>query len=406
MHYRLHWIFVAFSHFLSRSVDSLSFVKMSYSGVQNIENYKKLTSSKTPFSNDEIQNVLKSLKNVTPSPSRAGSFNEEEMRNFLEERAHLNHKEWEITDESAQKLRSALLPKGSIETNDAFKTAFRRVLEEGNWFGAASFASVQSSKNDYKPWIVLVTGVNGIRKTTTIYQPWFENVLREALEFSADSGSPAVDPSDILPIGKNSFFRQLDHMIAVLANEDFSRLYGLDDLKQYAELKDGVFVRYRKTAESLGVLLLKEAQARKMNAMVETSGRDIAMFRYVDYFFNDKDYNKLVIHFKVNDISFAEQSVDSRMEKEILDGKGAVSSADFQKIIDANAGGPYGSEVLKGVQADSAKVWESVLSGEDAGKSWYKASICIDGNADCPWTAAAIASDGTRGKRFEFTPRK
>ena len=130
------------------------------------------------------------------------------------------------------------------------------------------------------------------------------------------------------------------------------------------------------------------------------------MFRYVDYFFNDKDYNKLVIHFKVNDISFAEQSVDSRMEKEILDGKGAVSSADFQKIIDANAGGPYGSEVLKGVQADSAKVWESVLSGEDAGKSWYKASICIDGNADCPWTAAAIASDGTRGKRFEFTPRK
>ena len=80
-------------------------------------------------------------------------------------------------------------------------------------------------------------------------------------------------------------------------------------------------------------------------------------------------------------------------------------SKDFQKIIDANAGGPYGSEVLKGVQADSAKVWESVVSGKDAGKSWYKASIAIEAHATEPWTAAAIAPDGTLGRSFSFTPR-
>ena len=28
---------------------------------------------------------------------------------------------------------------------------------------------------------MLVTGVNGIRKTTSVHQPWFADVLREAL---------------------------------------------------------------------------------------------------------------------------------------------------------------------------------------------------------------------------------
>ena len=68
--------------------------------------------------------------------------------------------------------------------------------------------------------------------------------------------------------------------------------------------------------------------------------------------------------------------------------------------------GPYGSEVLKGVQADSAKVWKSVLSGEDAGKTWFKASIAIEAHENTSWKAAAIAPDGTKGKSFTFTPRK
>jgi len=407
-HFFSRWLFIL-TAIPVRSVYSLSFgLKMSSSeGVKvDMKQYKDLASKRTPFSNDEVSNVLKSLKNVTPPPSQSSSFDEEKLSKFLKDRAHLNHKEWSTTDASANSLKSILLPEGTtIETNEAFQTAFRRVLEEGNWKGAADFSASQGDA--YKPWIVLVTGVNGIRKTTTIYEPWFAQVLQEALYFSADDGSsPPIDAKTIVPVGSNSFFRQLDHMIAVLANEDFARLYQLEDLKEYAELKDGVFTRYRKVAESLGVLLLKEAQARKMNAMVETSGRDIAMFRYIDHFFDDKDYNKLVIHFKVNDLSHAEKSVDLRMEKEIQDGKEAMDSNDPQKIIDANAGGPYGSEVLKGVQADSAKVWKSVLSGEDAGKSWFKASIAIEASETTPWKAAAIAPDGTKGKSFAFTPRK
>ena len=34
-----------------------------------------------------------------------------------------------------------------------------------------------------RPWVVLVTGLNGVRKTTAPYEPWFEDTL-------ADSAGP------------------------------------------------------------------------------------------------------------------------------------------------------------------------------------------------------------------------
>ena len=39
-----------------------------------------------------------------------------------------------------------------------------------------------------------------------------------------------------------------------------------------------------------------------MNVMVETSGKDIGMYHYVEHFFNDDQYRKLVVHFDINDI--------------------------------------------------------------------------------------------------------
>jgi len=115
---------------------------------------------------------MKSIRNVTPAAKSGSSkdFQEESMREFLSARAHLSHKDWAVTEESADILKTALLPDGtSIENNEAFLTIFRRVLQEGNWFGAAEFAQGQIGTDaDDKPWIVLVTGVNGIRKTTTM----------------------------------------------------------------------------------------------------------------------------------------------------------------------------------------------------------------------------------------------
>jgi len=54
-----------------------------------------------------------------------------------------------------------------------------------------------------------------------------------------------VAVTDGLPTGANSFFRQLDFIVATMANEDFRRLYQDDvgDLNQYAQLKSAIFAR-------------------------------------------------------------------------------------------------------------------------------------------------------------------
>ena len=41
--------------------------------------------------------------------------------------------------------------------------------------------SLHSSEERFKPWVVLVMGVNGIRKTTSTYQNWFSAAVKTAL---------------------------------------------------------------------------------------------------------------------------------------------------------------------------------------------------------------------------------
>ena len=205
-----------------------------------------------------------------------------------------------------------------------------------------------------------------------------------------------------LPDGGNSFFRQLDYMVATLALTEFEKLYTLRDITTYAATKEAIFARYRAAAEMLGVLLIRQAQSRKMNVMVETSGRDIGMYEYVDHLFADDSYRKLVINFEISDIGFAERSVDARMEREMADGALALTAEDPLAIVCANAGGPYGSSVLAGVQADSRRVWQTVVNGGpgDVGHMWYKASIAINADSNAPWTCQAVGSS----RLFEFEP--
>lgn len=142
----------------------------------------------------------------------------------------------------------------------------------------------------------------------------------------------------------------------------------------YSDYKAAIFSRYRTLSELMGAVLLKQAQKINISCLMETSGRDIAMFHYVDHFFDAAKYNKLALHFTINDLSHAQESVDKRMIKEIQIGAKAVQNEDAFEVVYANAGGPYGSKVLKGVQEDSEKVWqEKVLKGE-VGEDWFKVS--------------------------------
>lgn len=245
-----------------------------------------------------------------------------------------------------------------------------------------------------------------------------------------------------LPNGSNSFFRQLDHMIATLCNEEFAALYALTRdlvvavdgveesasqqptavvIQMYSNLKAAIFSRYRTLSELLGVGLVREAQKQRLNCMLETSGRDVAMFHYVDHFFGRPDdeiningkrpnpaenppvYRKLALHFTINDLQHAKDSVDRRMKEEIQAGIEALKHGDVFAIINANAGGPYGSEVLEGVQADSNRVWnEDVMAKGGVGQDWYKATIQINAHETKPWTAQAVKPDGSMGQEFIF----
>mmetsp|Transcript_22020 Transcript_22020/g.45532 ORF Transcript_22020/g.45532 Transcript_22020/m.45532 type:complete len:95 (+) Transcript_22020:116-400(+) len=80
-------------------------------------------------------------------------------------------------------------------------------------------------------------------------------------------------------VGENSFFQQLDRVIAALANEDFQRLYELtekatggatpssEDIKRYSNYKAAIFTRYRTLSEIRGILLICEAGELKSNVM-------------------------------------------------------------------------------------------------------------------------------------------
>ena len=86
----------------------------------------------------------------------------------------------------------------------------------------------------------------------------------------------------------------------------------------------------------LGIILLRACRKQRMNILVETSGRDIGMYEYIEHFFpatgwvdeNGKQcvYRRLVINFDLDsNIGFAERSVDARMQSEIEAGREAVS---------------------------------------------------------------------------------
>jgi len=363
----------------------------------------------TPYTDAELDGVVNSLRNLAPADA---SVDWAALRKLLSEVAHISHKQWDVTGDNSKRMAGVLTPDGM--SADA-RQIFERILHEGNWDGAVDHENAGGHGDGGKPWAVLVTGVNGIRKTTAMYQPWFPQLLLEALV--APPGAKSDFAVSALPNGENSFFRQLDHMITTLTNEDFAKLYALTSaqlsgdeppkelITKYSDLKAGYFSRYRTLSELLGALLLREAQNVSINAMCETSGRDVAMFHYIDHFFPGGHYNKLALHFTVDDLSQAMQSVDARMVREILTGRDALATGDPVEVVYANAGGPYGSEVLAGVQADSDRVWDDVvMKGDTVGMDWYKATFNITAHPTEPWTIRAVRPDGIVGTVHTFGP--
>ncbi|GMH95768.1 hypothetical protein TrVE_jg12744 [Triparma verrucosa] len=341
------------------------------------EKTNSLADGKKIFTDKELSTVVSSLK-------QAGGegLDFRALKELIKKAGHLSHKDWARTEAFGEELKGVL----GTPASPVFKETFERVLKDGGWDRALS-----AKPADGKPWIVLVTGLNGIRKSTSLYQPWWQDCL------SASLGSTYSGAKESLPSGSNSFFRQLDYMICTLASLDFKHMYDINDVGVYSERKASLFKRYRMLSEMLGVLLLKDGKENGINLMLETSGRDVAMYEYIDYLFNDSKYNKLCLNFKINDIKYAESSVDRRMEEEMRKGKEACGNGGGAKdITDVNLGGPYGSEVLAGVKQDSERVWGEVV--EAGREGWLFAEIMVEGREeqDGSWKAKA------GGKEFDF----
>lgn len=156
-----------------------------------------------PLTEAELDGIILSIRNVYPDD---GPLDFDELRAFLGEVAHLSHKNWTRTGMNSEILAKILIPQG-ISSNA--RKLLARIIQEGNWDGAARHAA--SNITDDMPWAVLVTGVNGIRKTTSMYQPWFTTLLAEALV--APAGRPAAFDTRVLPSGQTAFFRQLGKVI-------------------------------------------------------------------------------------------------------------------------------------------------------------------------------------------------
>lgn len=337
----------------------------------SFEMARKTTTTRTTEAHRSIEEVV--VSSLSQLTNEEVDWNG--VSDCLKSCAYGTHKEWSKTRASAEELGPL------ISGEPRFREMFERVLIDGGWDDAPS--------QEEKPWAVLVAGLNGIRKTSAMYEPWMPQVLRECLAGVED-----------VPTGSNSFFRQLDFVMATVANDEFFDLYSTDAaLAEYAAKKADIFAKYRTVAEVAGIVLVEEAKRHRKNVILETSGRDVGMFDYVDANFG-QDYRKLVIYFDINDVQVAKDSVDARMKGEMVRGRKARD--DPRQRIYANAGGPYGPDALDGVYAQSKQVWaDEVLSG-NVGSDWYKAVVKIDASDPAKWTCQADASEHSTTS-FPFT---
>jgi hypothetical protein len=123
-----------------------------------------------PFTTAELDGVVHSLQNVVPPDAAldGSCIDWNELREFLQETAHLSHKDWTVTETNAARLGQILLPNDdssmtAVLADDSnnivvAQQMFERILREGNWNGALAHAAKTQSSRE-KPWAVLVTGV-------------------------------------------------------------------------------------------------------------------------------------------------------------------------------------------------------------------------------------------------------
>lgn len=117
------------------------------------EEMKAASSAQTPFTDAELDTAIASLQML----GEESDFDWAALRQLMREVAHVSHKEWPKTEAAAAELRKII--GGPDDAH--FQRIMQRVLVDGNW--PAAQAAAEKRTDSVLPWVVLVTGVNGIR---------------------------------------------------------------------------------------------------------------------------------------------------------------------------------------------------------------------------------------------------
>ena len=171
-------------------------------GLHHAQNPRHTTAQSATVDSD-VATVIQSLQNLRPTHS---TVDWAALEVFLRAKLPLGYKNWEETSLWADELTRIL----GDPSHDEFQVIFERVLQDGNFYGAADYARLVSTKSADgsvsvpRPWVVLVSGLSGVRKTTSLYQPWFQEVLFEALGGGEGQSSTTTLDKEHLPTGSNT----------------------------------------------------------------------------------------------------------------------------------------------------------------------------------------------------------
>ena len=347
-----------------------------------------------PFTKLELEYAMQSIDNLNMI-----NF-ERDARQSLEElitkTAHLPPKDWlRIAKQwSRSHFREALM--GPAVKYSPFRSLLGHCLDDGGWDRAV--AAAEKRPAGYTPWLVLLTGVAGARKKSSILQPWFKEATAHTLKRTHDAAldndhvelREYEDGEEELPHGEDSFYLQLGSIIAVIANVEMRLVYAgpgtqLQNVDRFAEEKESIFIRYRTYALMLATFIIQEAAALGVNVIIEVDHQrthhnwpaDLHFHRYIEALFPGvpphrrtlfpslMGYRKLVLHYDVDDLGIAAFANDRRLLCEMKLGHGAQQRGavpgGLREVIDAVQGGAQGKDWLVENQLAARALWKQII---------------------------------------------
>jgi hypothetical protein len=195
------------------------------------------------------------------------------------------------------------------------KLLLPRFFKDGN---------IDICKTNNSPWIVVVMGLNAIRKTTAMKQLDLPILINSVL--------PHIN-TKYIPTANNSFFRQLDYLVPSIASGLFLKLRNIEDIKYYKIGKQLLFSKLA-TLNGLWLNVVSNIIGKlDYNMLIEATGTNFGQVDLINDNPNFNNYNKLIIRFNVDQtqLKIVGESITTRFDEEFKKIK--TSNIDVSQAI-------------------------------------------------------------------------